>query len=311
VLEVNENDDDVGQEFLENELTEDIIESIESAKSVESIESSDELEQASDEIIKMIQITKKGKLDLLVSHITKHSINVIDILPVTPVSKNDISKTPTLLHLASYFDHHDIVEYLLEQGTDPTITSKKNMTPYDLAKDKETRNIFRRYMAEHMDTWDWKVAHVPSPLTKEMEEEQQNKQKEKKKNKGRKKKAATNKKEKELTKIEEKIVVGSSESKSVVAKSKLSTLDNSSSLIGLTPEMRARIERERRARAAEARLNAMQNSGIPKPLNFRSTENVVCTMCGKSLSGLVPFERFELKFCSIECIKKHREAIVS
>ncbi|RIA92797.1 hypothetical protein C1645_764109 [Glomus cerebriforme] len=315
MLEIKDNDDS-NESLLNNKLTEKnlknsqiIIESIEeSIESAESVKSSNKLEQASNEIIKMIQFIKKGKLSLFENHITKHSISVTDFLPSTPISENDISKSPTLLHLASYFGHHDIVEYLLYQGADPTIISEKNLTPYDLAKDKETRNIFRRYMAEHMDKWDWSVAHVPSPLTKEMEEEQHNKQKEKKKkNKEKKKKATSNKKEKELVESEGKIVAenieSKSESKTSISK-KLTlnkTIDSSSSLIGLPPEMRMRIERERRARAAETRINSMQNRGM-------TIGNVVCAMCGKSLSELVPFEMFGLKFCSIECVRNHRES---
>jgi len=216
--------------------------------------------------------------------------------------------------LASSLGHHDIIEYLLDQGTNPTIISTKNMTPYDLAKDKETRNVFRRYMAEHMDKWDWNIAHVPSPLTKEMEEEQQRKQKEKKrKDKERKKKAAANKKEKELVEAEKKVVAEGNEFTSTTLKKNSSstsgkTLDSSSPLIGLPPEMRMRIERERRARAAEARLNAMQNRGTLRPLNLPSVGNVVCAECGKSLYGLVPFEICELKFCSTVCVRNYRES---
>ncbi|GBB93992.1 hypothetical protein RclHR1_02270016 [Rhizophagus clarus] len=318
VLEVKEDED--SQEPLKNNLTEEnlinsqiIIESLEGSRedqmeSVEPVESSNTIEQASNIVIKMIQLIKKGKFDLFVNHITKHSIDVTDLLPVTPISENDNSKTPTLLHLASYFGHHDIIEYLLNQGADPTIISKKNMTPYDLANDKETRNVFRRYMAEHMDKWNWIVAHVPSPLTKEMEEEQQNKLKEKKKkNKVKKKKATAIKKEKEL---EGKIATESNESKlesSSSASTKLTsskTLDSASSLIGLPPEMRMKIERERRARAAEARLKSTL-------INLPSIGNVVCTMCGKSLSELVPFEVSELKFCSVNCVKNYRESTLS
>ncbi|PKK80939.1 hypothetical protein RhiirC2_723275 [Rhizophagus irregularis] len=319
VLEVKVNED--SQEPSKNKLTENnlinsqiVIESLEEIKgsketpieSVEPVESSNNLEQASNKVIKMIQLIKKGKFDLFVNHITKNSIDVTELLPITTISENDNSKLPTLLHLASYLGHHDIVEYLLHQGADPTITSKKNVTPYDLANDKETRNIFRRYMAEHMDKWDWTIAHVPSPLTKEMEEEQQNKLKEKKKkNKEKKKKTTTNKKEKEL---EGKTVTESIEPKSeslISASSKKltsnKTPDSSSSLIGLPPEMRMKIERERRARAAEARLKST-------PINLPSIGNVVCTICGKSLSELVPFEVSELKFCSVKCVKNYRES---
>ncbi|CAI2172415.1 14514_t:CDS:2 [Funneliformis geosporum] len=318
VLEVKESNDDNGiQETIKSKLTEEnlkrsqiITETMELAKSNES---SDILEKASNETIKMYNLIKKGKLDLFVNHITKNSFNVTDLLPITPISENDISKIPTLLHLASSLGQHDIIEYLLNQGADPTITSIKNLTPYDLAKDKETRNVFRRYMAEHMDKWNWINAHVPSPLTKEMEEEQLRKQKEKKrKDKERKKKATANKKEKEIIEVNKKAIAESSESISSASKKNGSSmtgksLDNSSSLIGLPAEMRTRIERERRARAAEARLNGMQNRGAPKPLTLPSIGNVVCNMCEKSLSGLVPFEICELKFCSTVCVKNYRD----
>ncbi|UZO26521.1 uncharacterized protein OCT59_018739 [Rhizophagus irregularis] len=65
--------------------------------------------------------------------------------------------------------------------------------------------------------------------------------------------------------------------------------------------MRMKIERERRARAAEARLKST-------PINLPSIGNVVCTICGKSLSELVPFEVSELKFCSVKCVKNYRES---
>ncbi|CAG8624722.1 2296_t:CDS:2, partial [Funneliformis caledonium] len=167
----------------------------------------------------------------------------------------------------SSLGHHDIIEYLLNHDADPTITSIKNLTPYDLAKDKETRNVFRRYMAEHMDKWNWSNAHVP------------------------------------IEKSESTSSASKKNGSSISGKS----LDSSSSLIGLPAEMRTRIERERRARAAEVRLNAMQNRGTPKPLTLPSIGNVICNVCEKSLVGLVPFEICELKFCSTVCVKNYRD----
>nr|CAG8484014.1 4774_t:CDS:2 [Entrophospora candida] len=162
----------------------------------------------------------------------------------------------------SSLGHYDIVEYLLKQGANPTQTSKiKNMTAYEIAKDKETRNVFRRFMADEPDKYDWKLARVPSPLTKEMEGEQRYK-------------------------------VGT----------KATTTESSSSevyLIGLTPEERLNIEREKRARAAEERLLKLSNRGVTTNIN----NNNICKMCRKSLSGLIPFDKFNLKFCSTQCVR--------
>ncbi|CAH1761704.1 3405_t:CDS:2 [Entrophospora sp. SA101] len=145
----------------------------------------------------------------------------------------------------------DFVEYLLKQGANPTQTSKiKNMTAYEIAKDKETRNVFRRFMADEPDKYDWKLARVPS------------------------------------------YKVGT----------KATTTESSSSevyLIGLTPEERLNIEREKRARAAEERLLKLSNRGVTTNIN----NNNICKMCRKSLSGLIPFDKFNLKFCSTQCVR--------
>ncbi|RHZ82636.1 hypothetical protein Glove_106g13 [Diversispora epigaea] len=250
----------------------------------------------SDTILKLINLTEQGKLDLMKQHIFKHSLNILDPLPDTYVTEN--FKKQTLLHISSLLGHYSITEYLLEQGADPTIVTSKNFTPYDVAKDKETRNIFRRYFAEHPDQWDWKSAHVPSPLTKEMEEKSKEKKKE------RKKKLTPSKKEKNLPESQQNVISiennTESKDKSVESKKNKSNIifENTDDIfLGISPEMRMRIEREKRARAAEARFGTTS----------RNSSSNVCTICGKSLSGLTPFEIMQAKFCSTTCVGKYRE----
>ncbi|KAJ3085282.1 Ankyrin repeat and zinc finger domain-containing protein 1 [Quaeritorhiza haematococci] len=57
----------------------------------------------------------------------------------------------------------------------------------------------------------------------------------------------------------------------------------------LTPEEKMRLEREKRAIAAEARL--------------RTTRNL-CAACSKSLIGVTPFEKGVYKYCCVECVRK-------
>ena len=50
-----------------------------------------------------------------------------------------------------------------------------------MAKDKNVRDAFRRFMAQHPTSYDYGAAKVPSPLTEEMERERKEKMAEKKK----------------------------------------------------------------------------------------------------------------------------------
>ena len=66
------------------------------------------------------------------------------------------------------------VARLLQEGHDPTVSVGK--TAYAVATEKSVRDAFRRHMANFPDQWDWTAAGVPSPLTAEMEAEQQAKE---------------------------------------------------------------------------------------------------------------------------------------
>merc|ERR1712240_919387 len=87
----------------------------------------------------------------------------------------------TSLHLAAREGHTAVLNSLLNLGADPTIRDKAKKVPYNLAKDKETRNCFRKFMGENPDKFDYKSAQIPPPLDKEAEEEKERKVNEKKK----------------------------------------------------------------------------------------------------------------------------------
>jgi primosomal protein N' len=62
-----------------------------------------------------------------------------------------------------------VLHLLIEENADPT-ESYKGKLPYVVSKDKETRDAFRRAMAQKPDAWDWiGRAAVPSALTEELE----------------------------------------------------------------------------------------------------------------------------------------------
>jgi hypothetical protein len=43
----------------------------------------------------------------------------------------------------------------MEAGSDPSVTNKKLQTPYNVAANKETRNVFRRFLADFPDRYDY------------------------------------------------------------------------------------------------------------------------------------------------------------
>ncbi|CAO1615521.1 unnamed protein product [Sympodiomycopsis kandeliae] len=200
----------------------------------------------------------------------------------------------TLLHLASEAGQAEIIHWLLtEKQADPTIgippppseTSESAPTPswphrtaYDLipSSSKNARNVFRKMYAQVPTLWNWNSfevggARIDSPLTEEMESNQTRRRAHmREKAKLREQERASAKKEEgqeDSTSIPAAPapVVASHESRNRLGGPGQSTPKNlkdaKDKLEGVTPEMRMRIEREKRARAAEERFKKLQGGG--------------------------------------------------
>jgi hypothetical protein len=160
-------------------------------------------------------------------------------------------------------------------------TTRPALTPYELAPSRTTRNVFRFLTTEYPDWWDWTGtgvggARVPSGLTEEKEEEREQKGRErrgklrdklKEREKEREAKEAIEREREEKERVEKeerdmvelkrkggnKVVpsgpqrLGGGPPRVMVAR------ENA----GLTEAQKMRVEREQRARAAEARLNRL------------------------------------------------------
>ncbi|MBN3295208.1 ANKZ1 protein, partial [Amia calva] len=177
----------------------------------------------------------------------------------------------TLLHVASAAGHKAVVRLLMDAGSDPASRDKKGQTPYSVAAEKDTRNEFRKYMAEHPDRYDYSKAQVPGPLTTEIEL--------KKTEKKRAQKAVKKQREKEQ-KEEKKRQEAEEEEKRRYA---------------------ALSDREKRALAAEKRLaSQMATSGVTVSNPRR------CWQCGETLLGKMPFEYLDFSFCTTRCLQQHR-----
>lgn len=224
-------------------------------------------------------MVKKGRLDALKQFWVKEGQIIGGVDAQIPDWAEE--RTSTLLQLASSSGQEEVLVWLLDDlGADPTIpveskpinkdlvdteesesiqtTAGGRRTAYDLAASRAIRDIFRRSAGNNPDKWDWfGAAHVPSALSKEMEDERQNKQKTRRKGlKDKLKEREATAKDRTPSPVQEEIKQTPLPDRAPrIGPQKLGgDTKAAEGLAGLTPEMRARVERERRARAAEARL---------------------------------------------------------
>ncbi|XP_014477833.1 PREDICTED: ankyrin repeat and zinc finger domain-containing protein 1-like [Dinoponera quadriceps] len=127
------------------------------------------------------------KCEELVEQIKDDDVNVECNNPL--VSMHDVAKLVneinedgnTMLHLAALGGHLKLIWLLLEIGSDPCNKNKKLQTPYAAANDKETRNMFRRFMAANPEKFNYQKSQIPGPLNDEIEHEQLEKKRQQRK----------------------------------------------------------------------------------------------------------------------------------
>jgi hypothetical protein len=171
---------------------------------------------------------------------------------------------PTPLHLAAAQGGAALVTGLIVRGgANPTIRSEEGKTPFDLAGDRATRDAFRvaRGLAGE-ERWDWDAAGVPAPLSKDEVDRREERERKEKAAQERERMAAEEAKlraqrvpEREDGKGAKKGVLGGLEMRKTAQEKR------EEEARGLTVEQRARLDRERRARAAEERIRRMAGGG--------------------------------------------------
>ena len=227
---------------------------------------------------RLLEMVSRGRLEPLKAFWEKEHANLggggeIDIKVPKVTGEH---QGQTILQVAASSGQEEVVRWLLEErDADPTAdvpvetsvvdpdgaAPSKRRTAYDLASTKEVRNVFRRCAASRPDRWDWFGAgRIPSALTTDQEEQRDEKKKVRRKGlkdkiKEREARQPTPEPEPEQE-VETKEMVGAFQEKTGPRKLGGATGDNNA-VLGLTPEMRAKLERERRARAAEARMKAL------------------------------------------------------
>ncbi|KAI8146898.1 hypothetical protein BJV82DRAFT_710223 [Fennellomyces sp. T-0311] len=215
------------------------------------------------EIEKLIDLTKQGKEQLVLAHVQKHEGMLLSLTrgEISSLDDDETKRYPTLLHLAAHAGHAALVSVLIRDlDADPTIKSGLGKTAYEVAKDKDTRNAFRRCMCDLPSRWDWlNDARVPSPLTREAELEQAEKDRLRKEREAeRRRKIEEERQKKEAIRMQKK---HQEDAKNPTSRKGPQTLGGGfteMNTANMTPEARLRLEREMRARAAEERMRRLQ-----------------------------------------------------
>jgi hypothetical protein len=163
-----------------------------------------------------------------------------------------------------------VLALLTKANADPSVISVMSddaRTPFSLAGDRATRDAFRVARGELGESaWDWDVAGVPVALSKADAAERDQREKSEK--------AEADKQESERRKAETERIRKESAQEDVTRQNKrlgrgkaLGSLPEKTGAEkreeesrGLTPEMRMKLERERRARAAEERIRRLQGN---------------------------------------------------
>ncbi|OXV12150.1 hypothetical protein Egran_00083 [Elaphomyces granulatus] len=205
-------------------------------------------------------LIRRSKAPALLSYISNNNISPSFTFYPSDSPQNHHSPTP--LHLASSSNSTAIVLALLTKAKfDPTVVSREGKSPFDLARDRATRDSFR--IARHElgeSVWNWDAAHVPSPLSKAEVDSRE----ERERRAAEEAEADRRKIEMEQLKIEDATNTDSARNRrnlggrTLGAIEKTFTEKTEEEMRGMTPEMRQKLERERRARAAEERIRRMQ-----------------------------------------------------
>ncbi|KAK8089971.1 VMS1-like protein [Apiospora hydei] len=200
---------------------------------------------------------RRSKLPALLSYLKNNDLQADFIFQ--PADSQQNHHAPTSLHFSASQNSAPLVAgLLLKAGADPTLQNKEGKTAFELAGDRATRDAFRVARDELGEQkWDWEAAKVPPAMKRtEAEKREERERKESESKEAERKKAEEARLKLEGPKVTEK----ASKAKGILGglAQKTAQEKREEEARGLTPEQKMRLDRERRARAAEERIKRMQ-----------------------------------------------------
>ncbi|KAL8788132.1 MAG: hypothetical protein Q9195_007439 [Heterodermia aff. obscurata] len=205
-------------------------------------------------------LIRRTKAPAILAYLTTNNISADFEFQPSDTQANHHAPTP--LHLASSINSPVTVYSLLTKAAaSPLKVNGEGKVAFDLAGDRATRDAFRVARSELGEgRWDWNAAHCPPALSKAIADKRE-----------KQAKAENEKGEAERRRIEiehlkqgaasdtEKGPLKKASGKALGTIEKTGAEKREEEARGMTPEMRMRLERERRARAAEERVRRMAN----------------------------------------------------
>ncbi|KAL2834600.1 hypothetical protein BJY01DRAFT_239111 [Aspergillus pseudoustus] len=205
-------------------------------------------------------LIRRSKVPALMSYLTKNSIPSTFTFQPSDVQQN--FRCPTPLHLAANLNSPAVISALLTKAhADPTLANGEGRMPFELSGDRATRDAFRVARHDLGETkWDWETAKIPSALSKAEVDSRSQRERQT----AEEEESARRKAELERLRKEEAAQAALQASKRggrvLGGIEKTAQEKREEEMRGMTPEMRMRLERERRARAAEERIRRMQEN---------------------------------------------------
>ncbi|KAH7037358.1 uncharacterized protein B0I36DRAFT_313875 [Microdochium trichocladiopsis] len=201
---------------------------------------------------------RRSKLPALLAYFQNNSLP--PDFKFQPENQPQNYHAPTALHLAASMNSATLVSGLIVKGgADPAIQNREGKTPFELAGDRSTRDAFRVARDEAgEEKWDWEAAKVPPALKRADAERRDQREKQEAEKKEAERRAAE----------EERLKTEGPKVSDKPSRSGPGMLDRNANMTaqdrreeearGMTAAQRMRLERERRARAAEERIKRLQ-----------------------------------------------------
>lgn len=206
-------------------------------------------------------LIRRSKIPALLSYFKSNDLS--PDFPFYPQDSHQHHHAPTALHLAASQNSAALVfELLIKGGSNPTLLNGDGKTSFELTGDRWTRDSFRVARHELGDAkWDWEAARVPSAISRQEAEErdQREKKEELAKEEARRKAEAARLKEEGPKAVNGPLGKGQGRGRALALGQVQKTAQEKreEEMRGMTPEMRMKLERERRARAAEDRMKKL------------------------------------------------------
>ncbi|KAL6882444.1 hypothetical protein HDV57DRAFT_62505 [Trichoderma longibrachiatum] len=198
---------------------------------------------------------RRSKLPALLSYLTKNNLG--PDFEFYPPEQN--YHTPRLLHYAAAQNSAPLVLGILTRaGANPLLKNTEGKTAFELAGDRSTRDAFRVARSELGEgKWDWDAAKVPPAMTKDEADRRDDREKqEAEKRESDRRKAEEERLRAEGPRLPEQKTKKGNSIADIIAKTPQERREEEAR--GLTPDMKIKLERERRARAAEERIKRLQ-----------------------------------------------------